>query len=139
MSGVKNFDPDKGLPSLTGKVIFITGGMHQNSTHQEVPPTILTILQGTAGLGSKSIQKLAKHNPAHIYFTGRNVNRAKDLINEAKKITPTAQLTFIQCDFTSLFSMKTGLKQFTHTRLDVLMCNAGISNAPLLLPHQLHI
>ncbi|KAL2381879.1 hypothetical protein RJZ90_003642 [Blastomyces dermatitidis] len=47
---------------LSGKVIVITGG--------------------TAGVGKEAILKLAQHNPAHIYFTGRNVQAVNSLIDE---------------------------------------------------------
>jgi NAD(P)-dependent dehydrogenase (short-subunit alcohol dehydrogenase family) len=70
---------------------------------------------------------LAKHNPAHIYFTGRNTKRGQALIEKIKKDVSTANLTFLECDFESLDSIRVGMKAFTHSSLDILMCNAGIS------------
>ncbi|EGE84463.1 oxidoreductase [Blastomyces dermatitidis ATCC 18188] len=77
---------------LSGKVIVITGG--------------------TAGVGKEAILKLAQHNPAHIYFTGRNVQAVNSLIDEVNAITTSTTttndgnsiLTFIPCDQTSLSS-----------------------------------
>ncbi|KAH0525656.1 hypothetical protein TsFJ059_008001 [Trichoderma semiorbis] len=64
LSGIANFNPDKDIPSLSGKVVLVTGG--------------------TAGLGKQSIQALAKHDPEHIYFTGRNQKAADAVMNDIK-------------------------------------------------------
>ncbi|KAI1799180.1 oxidoreductase [Daldinia bambusicola] len=105
-----NFDPDKDIPSLQDKVIFITGG--------------------TAGLGRASVRALAKHDPAHIYFTGRNAQASQVLIDEIKETSPSVGMTFLKMDMTSLSSVKKACAQFTHDRLDILICNAGIMDVP---------
>jgi NAD(P)-dependent dehydrogenase (short-subunit alcohol dehydrogenase family) len=128
VQGFVDFVPDKDLPSLKGKVIFVTGG--------SFPPVALFPApanphQGTAGLGRNSIEALAKHEPAHIYFSGRNVNASAGLIEEVKKISPTVSLTFVELDMASLASVKAAIdKNFVHDRLDILMCNAGIMAVP---------
>ncbi|XDG03501.1 hypothetical protein ABKA04_003116 [Annulohypoxylon sp. FPYF3050] len=91
MSGFVEFDPDKDIPSLRDRVIFITGG--------------------TAGLGRTSVEALAKHEPAHIYFTGRNTQAGELLIADVKKTNLTVGMTFLKMDMTSL-------------------CNAGIMDSP---------
>ncbi|RAO66617.1 uncharacterized protein BHQ10_002629 [Talaromyces amestolkiae] len=105
-----NFNPEKEIPELDGKVIFITGG--------------------TSGLGRASVIALAKHNPAHIYFTGRNNKAAQELIDEVQTGKPSVKLTFVKMDMTSLVSVKEACKEFVHDRLDVLMCNAGVMFIP---------
>lgn len=102
------FNPDRDIPSLENKVFFITGG--------------------TAGLGSGSIKALAKHNPAHIFFSGRNQKSADTLIQEVAKTSPGVKVTFIRCDISSLVSVKEAAATFRSQseRLDVLMLNAGI-------------
>ncbi|KAH0544758.1 hypothetical protein FGG08_001125 [Glutinoglossum americanum] len=104
----KKFNPDNDIPDLSGKVIFITGG--------------------TAGLGKESIQALAAHNPSHIYFTGRSTSRATALIDSLRTQHPTAPITFLNCDLSSLSSVVETAKAFLaqSQRLDVLICNAGI-------------
>jgi NAD(P)-dependent dehydrogenase (short-subunit alcohol dehydrogenase family) len=72
------------------------------------------------------VHAFAKHNPAHIYFSGRNASRAQSLIDEVKKITPSANLTFIELDLSSLSSIKNSIPKFTHSTLDIFMGNAGI-------------
>jgi NAD(P)-dependent dehydrogenase (short-subunit alcohol dehydrogenase family) len=86
---------------------------------------------GTAGLGSESIRAFAVHQPAHIYFTGRNISAANALITEVKSAHPDVGMTFIEMDFSSLRSVKNGIaKGFKHDRLDILMNNAGIIAKP---------
>ena len=74
---------------------------------------------------------LAKHNPTHIYFTGRNVKAANAVIAEAQKATPDVGFTFLECDFTDLASVQAALKNFKHSKLDILLCNAGVMAQPL--------
>jgi NAD(P)-dependent dehydrogenase (short-subunit alcohol dehydrogenase family) len=87
---------------------------------------------GTTGLGASSISFLASHNPAHIFFSGRNKARADDLISKVAKASPSTKVTFIECDLASLASVQSAAKQFLSSadRLDVLMCNAGIMAVP---------
>ncbi|KAI0809630.1 putative short-chain dehydrogenase [Xylaria sp. FL0064] len=110
MSGCVDFNPEKDIPPLDGKVIFVTGG--------------------TAGLGKASIQALVRRGASHIYFTGRNTKAGEALIADMKKANPSVGLTFLEMDFLSLASVKKGCDQFVHDRLDVLMCNAGIMFKP---------
>ncbi len=128
-----NFNPDQDIPSLTGKVILITGGMLLFALQDPLLGSLLadTMLIGTGGLGKGSVLALAKHDPAHIYFTGRNAQRAQAVIAEANKAVPSARLTFLQCDFASLAATKAGMEKFVHDRLDVLICNAGVMALPL--------
>lgn len=83
-------------------------------------------------MGKKSITILAEHNPAHIFFSGRDAKRASAAIDEIKAAVPDAQLTFIECDLASLASVDEAGKQFNSasSRLDVLLCNAGIMATP---------
>ena len=88
------------------------------------------ISQGTAGLGKFSVEALAKHEPAQIYFTGRNVTAAESLIAQIKISNPAVSLAFLEMDLSSLSSVKSAAAEFAHDRLDVLVCNAGIMEAP---------
>ncbi|KAJ7603928.1 hypothetical protein B0H17DRAFT_1165213 [Mycena rosella] len=106
------FDPATDIPDLGGKVIFITGG--------------------TAGLGKQSILALVKKNPAHVYFSGRDAPRAAALISEITAAIPSAQLTFVECNMSSLASVAKAAKQVTSKtdQLDIMMCNAGVWTVP---------
>ncbi|KAH7074935.1 retinol dehydrogenase 14 [Paraphoma chrysanthemicola] len=106
------FNPSTDIPNQSGRVFFITGG--------------------TTGLGAASISFIAAKNPAHIFFSGRNKTRAKELITNIQQASPSTKLTFIECDLSSLASTQSAVKKFLSesNRLDVLMCNAGIMAPP---------
>ncbi|KAL6699314.1 NAD(P)-binding protein [Trichoderma pleuroticola] len=110
LAGIANFNPETDIPSLSGKVVLVTGG--------------------TAGLGKQSIQALAKHDPQHIYFTGRNQKAADDVMNGIKAENSGVGLIFLEMDFSSLESVRASINQFAHDRLDILMCNAGVMAVP---------
>ena len=110
----KTFKPDTSIPSLSGKVVFVTGG--------------------NTGLGRASIEALAKHNPACIYLSGRNPTKCEEAITAIKASSPNSStpIKFIQCDLSSLSSVKTAAEAFLaqSQRLDILMCNAGVMALP---------
>ncbi|KAJ5811244.1 Short-chain dehydrogenase/reductase SDR [Penicillium robsamsonii] len=108
-----DYNPENDIPDLTGKSIFITGG--------------------TGGLGAESAIHLAKHNPSHIYLSGRNATSAEKVIKQIHGTNPDLAVTFIKCDLASLTSVKGAAEHFTsqHQTLDILMCNAGtMANPP---------
>ncbi|KAK4162932.1 short-chain dehydrogenase TIC 32, chloroplastic [Cladorrhinum sp. PSN259] len=110
-----NFDPKKDVPDLDGKVILVTGG--------------------TAGVGAGTLVELANHNPAHLLFTGRNSRSAEATIAKIQAVSPSVKVEFIQCDLADLASVKSASEKLVTelTRLDVLVCNAGIMAVPAAL------
>lgn len=77
------------------------------------------------------MKALAKHQPKHIYFTGRNISAGNSLIEAVHATHPDVQLTFIQMNMISLGSVKNAVQQhFDHETLHVLMCNEGIMAVP---------
>ncbi|KAM0466803.1 hypothetical protein ACHAPV_000312 [Trichoderma viride] len=100
------YDPDIDLPDLSGKVILITGG--------------------TSGIGKAAILELAKHNPEHIYFTGRNEKSAKEAISQCAN----SNVTFLPCELDNLTSIRDAATHFQHDRLDIFIANAGVSAIP---------
>ncbi|KFY30211.1 hypothetical protein V494_08223 [Pseudogymnoascus sp. VKM F-4513 (FW-928)] len=100
------------IPDFSGQVILITGG--------------------TGGIGVEIIVELAKHNPAHIIFTGRNATAARTTISRAQTLTPGATLTFIPCDLASLTSVNAAADKIIAAtpRLDIFLPNAGIMAQP---------
>ncbi|KAF9894896.1 hypothetical protein FE257_004518 [Aspergillus nanangensis] len=85
---------------------------------------------GTAGLGAAAAIHLAKHSPAHIYISGRNAKSADAVIQQTQK--SGTKVTFLPCDLASLDSVKKAAETLLaqESRLDLLMCNAGIMATP---------
>ncbi|KAE8162388.1 hypothetical protein BDV40DRAFT_288529 [Aspergillus tamarii] len=107
------FNPDNDVLGLSGKVILITGG--------------------TAGLGAQSVAQLAKHSPARIYISGRNATSAETITKDVADSGSNTPFSFVQCELASLDSVKRTADDILakESRLDVLMCNAGIMALPL--------
>ncbi|KAJ5689230.1 Short-chain dehydrogenase/reductase SDR [Penicillium macrosclerotiorum] len=105
------YNPDS-MPDLSGKVILITGG--------------------TGGLGAESARQLAQKSPAHIYISGRNAASADAVIQQIRQAGSKTPVTFLPCDLASLASVKQAAETFLaqESRLDILMCNAGIMATP---------
>ncbi|KAJ7062859.1 oxidoreductase [Mycena amicta] len=91
------FDPAKDISSLEGKVIL------------------------------EAVLEYAKHNPARVYFTGRDAKRGAAIVEETKSVAQ-----FVQCDMSFLDSVKAAALSITSEteRLDVVVFNAGIMNVP---------
>jgi NAD(P)-dependent dehydrogenase (short-subunit alcohol dehydrogenase family) len=121
-----SYNPDRDIPDLSGKVIFMTGGVSFFTT--VYAQHLLITNEGTAGVGKETILTLAKHNPQHIVFTGRNVKAADAVINDTKAVIPTVNVTFIECNQTSLESVQSAAKRFLglSDRLDIFIANAGV-------------
>ncbi|KGO48194.1 Short-chain dehydrogenase/reductase SDR [Penicillium expansum] len=105
------YNPDS-IPDLSGKVILITGG--------------------TGGLGAESARRLAQKSPAHIYISGRKAASADAVIQQIRQSGSKTPVTFLPCDLASLASVKQAAESFLaqESRLDILMCNAGIMATP---------
>lgn len=87
---------------------------------------------GTAGIGREFLLAIAKHNPAHLFFTGRNAASGEATIAQVKDKAPSTPITFLQCDLGSVESVRAAAEQFLAStqRLDVLVPNAGIMAVP---------
>ncbi|ROW10580.1 hypothetical protein VMCG_01899 [Cytospora schulzeri] len=107
-----DFDLERDVPELTGKVLLITGG--------------------TNGLGAAAAKMLASRNPAKIYITGRDQAAAQQTLSHLKSTGTRAELDWIRCDHTALESVKEAADRILahESRLDVLMANAGIMALP---------
>lgn len=76
---------------------------------------------------------LAARNPSRIVFTGRNQSRANDLLSTLREKHPQVLAEFLSMDLSSLTTVQQAVESLTPTlssRLDLLVCNAGILAAP---------
>lgn len=87
---------------------------------------------GNSGLGQESVLQLAKHNPNRIFLASRSKENAQASMNTIRAVVPTANITILPLDLTSLESVKdaANLVNTTTDRLDILMNNAGIMATP---------
>ncbi|KAI3318143.1 NAD(P)-binding protein [Xylariaceae sp. AK1471] len=108
-----DFVADKDLPSSKRNVVLVT--------------------EGTAGAGKASVEALAKHEPEHIYITGRNSATADSLITKLTAEHPGLRLTFLHMNLSSLQGVKAAPLIFTNDRLDILMRNADVLDVPYSL------
>lgn len=106
------FNPTTDINDLSGKVIFVTGG--------------------NGGIGLQTALELAKHNPSHIYISGRNKTNAESALEVIKSAAPSTKVTFLTCDLTDLDDVTSCARDFLRRekRLDILILNAGIMASP---------
>jgi NAD(P)-dependent dehydrogenase (short-subunit alcohol dehydrogenase family) len=81
-------------------------------------------------MGKATVEALAKHHPAHLYFTGRNNAAADSIIKQLKTSIPGLSISFLLMDLSYLASVKSAAAKITHDRLDILICNGGILVMP---------
>ncbi len=99
------------IPDQRGKVIIITGA--------------------NSGLGLESTKALAAKN-ATIVMACRNLDKAEKAKDSILAQQPDADLQVMELDNASLASIRTFTENFkgTHSRLDLLMNNAGVMAIP---------
>ena len=75
---------------------------------------------------------MVRHKPAHVLFTGRKAKSAQETIAKAKAAAPDVRVTFVEVDLANLASVKEAGEKIAAdlSRLDVLVCNAGIMAVP---------
>ena len=101
----------KDIPDLHGKTAVVTGA--------------------NGGLGLASAKALAGHG-AHVVMAARNQTKAGSARDEILAAHPDASLEIVELDLGSLASVKSAADAIAvkHTRIDILMCNAGVMAMP---------
>ena len=102
------FNPRKDIPPLIGKVVLVTGA--------------------NSGLGKQSVLDFARHKPREIWLAARNVEKARQAVDDIQKEVPGAPIKILELDLTSFESVKNAaaIFQTESNRLHILMLNAGI-------------
>ena len=108
------YTPESDIPSLSGKVIIITGG--------------------NSGLGYESVIHLARHSPSKLYLCARTLAKYEAAVKDISAAVPNASdfVEYLELDLASLSSTKRAAETFLahNDRLDILMNNAGIMAVP---------
>jgi len=103
----------KAIPDQTGRIAIVTGA--------------------NTGIGLVTATELANHG-AHVVLACRDPIRGKNAVAEIKQQHPSASVTAMDLDLSSLVSIKRFANDFLteHTRLDLLINNAGVMIPPLM-------
>jgi NAD(P)-dependent dehydrogenase (short-subunit alcohol dehydrogenase family) len=99
------------IPDLTGKTVIVTGG--------------------NSGLGFESVKAFALKG-AQVIMACRSVTKGEETKKQLVKFLPLADITVMELDLTELKSIRSFAAKFkqNHSRLDVLLNNAGIMMVP---------
>ncbi|TGJ86607.1 hypothetical protein E0Z10_g2176 [Xylaria hypoxylon] len=75
---------------------------------------------------------VGKHNPDHIFFTGRNAKAADKTIQHIKAVRPNVNATFVARDLASLATVWDAANKILaeSNRLDLFLANASIMAQP---------
>jgi retinol dehydrogenase-12 len=92
-----------------------------------LPPTVTG---ATSGIGLQTALELAKHSPAQIWLTGRDVSRGMQVVSEIRGSVgeKDVDVKFVELDLADFESVKACARRVGDEagRLDLLMCNAGV-------------
>jgi NAD(P)-dependent dehydrogenase (short-subunit alcohol dehydrogenase family) len=69
------------------------------------------ITGATSGIGKATLMDLAKSG-ATVIFTARNVNKAEDVLKEAKEISNNDKIDYFEVDLSSFKSLTNFVKNF---------------------------
>ncbi|KAM0788251.1 hypothetical protein ACM66B_001402 [Microbotryomycetes sp. NB124-2] len=109
----RQWDPQTEMPDLTGKVAVVTGG--------------------NTGIGYHTVAELLRHG-CKVYMACRSEQRARDAIEKLSLEVPdsASKVVFLKFDLTELHTAKSAAKAFNEkeSRLDIVICNAGIMAWP---------
>ncbi len=99
------------MPDLTGKIIIVTGG--------------------NSGLGYESSKAFANRG-AEVVLASRSIDKGEEARTDILKSNPEGKIRVMQLDLGDLESVRSFASAFnnSHTRLDVLLNNAGIMMTP---------
>lgn len=102
------FNPSTDIPSLAGKIFLITGA--------------------NSGIGKQTAVELARHGPAQIWITARQVESGQEAVRDIKIAGSSVDIRLLKLDLTSFESIKAAARivLVEATKLDMLMLNAGI-------------
>ncbi|UJR07670.1 hypothetical protein I4U23_011956 [Adineta vaga] len=116
-----------------------TATFHAKSTALEVAKELNVKLDGqiviitgcTSGIGVETARALASIN-AHVIITARDMVKAAQIVEDIKKTTGNKDVEVMECNLTSLESVRNFVSQFRARQLPIkiLICNAAVMACP---------
>ncbi|CAK1363574.1 putative oxidoreductase bli-4, mitochondrial [Cercospora beticola] len=102
------FEPNNGIPDLSGKVYVVTGG--------------------SAGIGFGICAHILQHNPAALYILSKKEEHLEEAQEALKKYGDVTKVHAVQCDLEDLQQTNEVANRLREelTRLDALVLNAGL-------------
>ncbi|CAF1325622.1 unnamed protein product [Adineta ricciae] len=92
---------------------------------------IVIVTGGTSGIGIETVRALASTH-AHVIITTRDLTKGKQAVEDMKKSTGNKSIEAIECDLTSLESVRSFISEFRTRQLPIkiLICNAETKACP---------
>lgn len=93
---------------------------------------VAVVTGATSGLGRETVRVLARSN-ATVVLADRNLDRSGSVMAELRSEVPGARLASVRLDLADLDVVRSAAEQLRaeHPRIDLLVNNAGVMNAPL--------
>tara|TARA_B100000886_G_scaffold124799_1_gene84080 strand:+ start:1432 stop:2265 length:834 start_codon:yes stop_codon:yes gene_type:complete len=85
----------------------------------------ILITGGTSGIGFNAAKTLVKNPDNSLILIGQNINKGKLAIRQLKQISNNKNVSFLNCDLSSLDEIKKFFKSNKFSKLDILVNNAG--------------
>ena len=80
---------------------------------------------GTSGLGFRAAEVLGKEIKNKIILIGSNKQKGKTSVENLIKETSNSNISFIQCDLSSISEIKSLAEKLKKFKIDILINNAG--------------
>ena len=111
--------------------VSLEGPIGVYSTAVDMRGKTVVITGSNTGIGYETALRLAESG-ATVVMAGRSTQRLSDAAERIRSRVPSAMLECMQLDLASLESVRDFAKAFEarHSRLDVLVNNAGLSAIP---------
>ncbi|GAA5920338.1 hypothetical protein JCM6882_009767, partial [Rhodosporidiobolus microsporus] len=116
MPPTSQYDPERDMPDLTGKVALVTGA--------------------NTGIGFETAKQLVQHN-ARVYVAARSEEKALAAVEKlnafAREKESEGEARWVRLDLGDLDSVKRAAEEFKgrEKQLDLLFCNAGVMACPV--------